>query len=172
MNKNSDTPNARVLPPDANDEEALREYGRQLAMDSLMEQVLLHGESNDRPVNLVSLAKRRWRPSVWIPAAAAALLVLAGVSLWKSTNQLPALAKLDPRWVLLAANDADYRIIDPNHVELRKGELRFTSLQPASLIVDTPNARSTAQGTDFLIGHHLADDQSPSNEKHKSNWFI
>jgi serine protease inhibitor len=169
MNKNSNTTNERIIPPVYGDEEALREYGRQLAIDSLMQEALLDGEANERPINIVPLRQRRWRRRVWIPAAAAALVALAGLSLWKLGNQPATLAALDPRWVLLAATDADYRIIDPNRAELRKGELRFTSLQPASLVVGTPNATSTAQGTDFLIGHHLADSKRPSQDKQDSS---
>lgn len=157
MNKNSNPVIERINAPDSSDEEALREYGRQLAMDSLMEQVLLEGEAKDRPAKIVALKPRRWKPHFWIPAAAA-LVALASVSLWKFGHPSSTEVTLDPRWVLLAASDADYRILDPNHVELRKGELRFTSLQPASLVVDTPNASSTAQGTDFLIGHSISND--------------
>jgi serine protease inhibitor len=168
MNRNSITRNQRIIAPDSSDEEALREYGRQLAMDSLMEQVLLDGEAKDRPAKIVPLKPRRWKPQFWIPAAAA-LVALAGLSLWKFGNQPSTQAALDPRWELLAATDADYRILEPNRVELRKGELRFTSIQPASLVVDTPNATSTAQGTDFLIGHHLADSQPPSPDQQNTN---
>ncbi|PAW72042.1 MAG: hypothetical protein B9S38_05725 [Verrucomicrobiia bacterium Tous-C4TDCM] len=167
MNKNSNPANERIIAPDSGDEEALREYGRQLAMDSLMEQVLLDGAAKDSPANIVPLGQRRWRPRVWIPAAAA-LVALAGLSLWKLGDPPVNQATLDPRWELLAATGADYRILDPNHVELRKGELRFTSLQPASLVVDTPNGKSTAQGTDFLIGHHLAESPPPSPDKQDS----
>lgn len=157
MNKNSNPVIERIIAPNSRDEEALREYGRQLAMDSLMEQLLLEGEAKDHPANIVPLKPRRWKPQFWIPAAAA-LVALASVSLWKFGHPSSSEVTLDPRWVLLAASDADYRILDPNHVELRKGELRFTSLQPASLVVDTPNASSTAQGTDFLIGHSISND--------------
>jgi serine protease inhibitor len=169
MNNNLNPVNERVIAPDSGDEEALREYGRQLAIDSLMEQIVLDGQAKDTPAAIVPFGQQHWRPKVWIPAAAAALVAFAGISLWKRMDQPATQATLDPRWELLAASDADYRIVDPNRVELRKGELRFTSLQPASLVVDTPNATSTAQGTDFLIGHHLAESQPHSPEKHNTN---
>jgi serine protease inhibitor len=159
MNNKSGMANERIIAPESGDEEALREYGRQLAMDSLMVEVVLEAKANDRPANIVSPGKRRWRPRVWISAAA--LVALAGLSLWKLGNSPSGQTKLDPRWKLVAASGADYRILERNRVELRKGELRFTSLQPALLVVDTPNASSTARGTDFLIGHHLADSQRP-----------
>jgi serine protease inhibitor len=169
MNKNSNPANERIIAPDSGDEEALHEYGRQLAIDSLMQEALLDGEANEPPVNIVPLGQRRWRPGGGIPVSAAALVALAGLSLWKLGNPAATHATLDPRWELLAASDVDYRILDPNRVELRKGELRFTSLQPASLIVNTPNATSTAQDTDFLIGHHLADNQPPSSDQQNTN---
>ena len=159
MNNKSGMANERMIAPETGDEEGLREYGRQLAMDSLMVEVVLEAKASDRPANIVLPRKRRWRPRVWISAAA--LVALAGLSLWKLGNSPSGQAKLDPRWKLVAASDADYRILERNRVELRKGELRFTSLQPALLVVDTPNASSTARGTDFLIAHHLADSPRP-----------
>lgn len=159
MNNKSGMANERIIAPETGDEEGLREYGRQLAMDSLMVEVVLEAKASDRPANIVLPGKRRWSPRVWISAAA--LVALVGLSLWKLGNSPSGQTKLDPRWKLVAASGADYRILERNRVELRKGELRITSLQPALLVVDTPNASSTARGTDFLIGHHLADSQRP-----------
>jgi uncharacterized protein YecT (DUF1311 family) len=166
----SNNQNERIDPPLAGDDESLREYGRQLAMDSLMIQALLDREVENHNGNIVPLMPRRWRPGVWIPAAAAALVAVVGLSLWKSgdTPSPSSNVTLDPRWVILAAAGADYRILDPNHVELRMGELHFTSLQPAALVVDTPNATSTAQGTDFLIRHHLAENEPTSQNPHQA----
>lgn len=59
MNKDPNPANERLIAPDSGDEEALREYGRQLAMDSLMEQVLLDGAAKDSPANIVPLEQRR-----------------------------------------------------------------------------------------------------------------
>lgn len=168
MNKKSNTPTERIIKPDANDEEALREYGRQLAMDSLMEQFLLEENTHDHSNNIVSLGRHRWSAKHWVPAAAAALVVGA-LSFWKLGTTPNTMAKLEPKWILQAANDADYSIIDANRVMLRKGELRFTSTQPASLTVDTPCGTSTAQGTDFLIGHHQAESEPFSQSDNNRN---
>jgi serine protease inhibitor len=166
MNNKSGMANERIVAPETGDEEGLREYGRQLAMDSLMAELVLDAKASDRSKNIVSLGKRRWSPRVWISAAA--LVALAGLSLWKFGNSPSGEATLDRRWKLVAASGADYRILDRNRVELRKGELRFTSLQPALLVVDTPNASSTARGTDFLIGNHVAESQRPSTGQQAS----
>ena len=97
MNKNPNPVNERLVAPDSGDEEALREYGRQLAIDSLMEQVLPDGAAKDRTATIVPLGQRRWRPRVWIPAAAAALVAFAGISLWKQLGDPVATqATLDP----------------------------------------------------------------------------
>lgn len=166
MNNKSGMANERIIAPETGDEEGLREYGRQLAMDSLMAELVLDAKASDRSKNIVSLGKRRWSPRVWISAAA--LVALAGLSLWKFGNSPSGEATLDRRWKLVAASGADYRILDRNRIELRKGELRFTSLQPALLVVDTPNASSTARGTDFLIGNHVAESQRPSTAQQAS----
>ncbi len=104
----------------------------------------------------------------WLAAAAA--LVVISLSVWKTIvppTPVP-LARLDARWVLEPTAGADYRVLDTNRVELRKGELRLHSLQPASMVVETPGAIATAQGTDFFIGTHAAktkDNPQPNNQE-------
>lgn len=109
------------------------------------------------PGNIVPLPQRLLRKLPWLAAAAA--VVVLGLSLWNRTappaaRDVDHLVALDSRWILLPAAGADYRILDPNRVKLLNGELRFTSLQPASLVVETPDSTATAQGTDFFIGRH------------------
>jgi hypothetical protein len=70
---------ARIQPP-GGDDESLREYGRQLAMDSLLELALGDRgmmKASPRPAGL----RRRW---VAITAAALAASLLLGVCLWQS----------------------------------------------------------------------------------------
>ena len=167
MDKNTNPVNERVIGPDSGDEEALREFGRQLAIDSLMKEVLRGGAENERPGKIVPRESRSRRLRFWIPAAAA-LVAISGLSLWMFGILPSSQARLDSRWKLVAASGADFRIVGPNRVELRRGELRFTSNLPATLVVDTPNATSTAQGTDFLIGHHHGDSPSSSPDKQDS----
>ena len=87
MTKQFDHP--RVQPP-GGDEESLREYGRQLMMDSLLELALGdHGDKKASPcdVRLSAIPARPrglpWRKAALLAATLAASLVL-GVALWKS----------------------------------------------------------------------------------------
>ncbi len=161
----------RIDSPTADDEKALRDYGRQLALDSLVSDAFesegsQSREPSDVPTNVVSLPDRRTRNRFWVPAAAAAIVGLIALSIWKffGDSGSQTLASLDPRWTLSAAGGAEYQILSTDRVELRRGELRLTSNQPASLVIETPHAKATAQGTDFFIGHHMATDTRKSNE--------
>ena len=92
-------------------------------------------------------------------AAAACIVSMLGITIWKKDidavkGTSEDTVALDERWVIKAAADADYSIVEPNRVKLRRGELHFASLQPASLVVETPHAVATAEGTRFYIGHH------------------
>ena len=147
-----------LLPTDLNDDEAVKEYGRQLAMDSLLNEL----ESTE---DIVPFPAQRWTRRAWISASAASVAGMAGFALWKfgnggTSSGTAPLARIDPRWILQPASDAEFQILSPTHVKLLRGELRFSSREPAELLVETPNAKATAQGTDFLIGHH-----DPTNPK-------
>lgn len=105
------------------------------------------------------------KPATWRRALlplAACLVVMLGFSIWKSgvdidpgpiaTVTTPVV--LDSRWHLVAGEGAKYSVVSPNLVRLQRGELEFSSTEPADLIVETPHAVATAEGTHFLIGHH------------------
>ena len=148
----TDFKNDWVTPPtDPNDEEALKEYGRQLAMDSLLSDLDTAAKNKE----IMEFPSRSWNRRAWLSASAASIAGLAGFAIWKfGKGGSPPVAGLDPRWILHAAKGAEYLIKSPNHVELIRGELRFTSREPAELLVTTPHAKATAKGTDFFIGTH------------------
>ena len=163
---NKENPHALPEPPeDASDDEAVREYGRQLAIDALLRDALgtgTAGESEAPPGKVVAARfTRSRRKTALLTGAAACLAGLLAVSIWKG---LPgrqggaalgsASPALHPHWLLDASANADYSIVNPGLVELRRGELRFTSLGASPLVVKTPQAVATAQDTRFFIGHH------------------
>lgn len=167
MNNSGEDRNDRVIPPsEGGDEEALKEYGRQLAMDSLLRD--LHGA--EAAGGIVEFPAKNWNRRAWLSASVAAM---AGFAVWKfGQGSGPGgehLAALDPRWILNAAAGAEYRILGANHIELLRGELRLTSLEPAKLLVETPFAKATANGTDFFIGSHDPEPPNPETNKMKKN---
>lgn len=146
-------------PADENDEDALREYGRQIAMDSLLQ------ELSDMDSKVILRSPAQWRRRVWVGAMAASLVGLASLLIWRGENQQPVTVSLDPRWQLTSSQGADYQVISADHVMLRSGELRLTSTQPAPLKIDTPEAWVEANGTDFFIGHHEPNQQTNNTTK-------
>ncbi len=147
-------------PADHEDAESLREYGRQLAMDNLIRDALSAAEGGQQgadapPAEVLPMSRTR-RVRVWWTAAAACLVGVLGLAIWRSGDGPHGgdIATLDPRWSVSAGAGADYRVVAPGRVELRRGELRFASGAPAHLVVETPHAVATAEGTEFLIGHH------------------
>jgi serpin B len=156
--------NGPEQPGDTSDDEAVREYGRQLAIDALIRDAMQSQDVVQSPAgNIVSLKqprkRRRTMMAVGACAAAACIVSMLGITIWKKDidavkGTSEDTVALDERWVIKAAADADYSIVEPNRVKLRSGELHFASLQPASLVVETPHAVATAEGTRFYIGHH------------------
>ena len=163
--------NGPEKPSDLTDDEAVREYGRQVAMDNLIREALQGrdaGQSLAENIVSIQTEKKRGRKMAVIGAWAAAACVVGmlGVSIWKmGVDSGKEIVALDDRWTLKAGADADYSIVEPNLVRLRRGELQFASLQPASLVVETPNAVATANGTHFYIGHHSETRQNQPTRK-------
>ena len=98
---------------------------------------------------------------------------LIGVAIWKFgsvtgggsiANPVTNPVALDSRWHLVAGEGAKYSVVSPNLVRLQRGELEFSSTEPADLVVETPHAVATAEGTRFYIGHH-AETIKPTNQR-------
>jgi serpin B len=115
------------------------------------------------------------KPATWKRALlplAACLAVMLGLSIWKFSGgigggpiaTLATPVALDSRWHLVAGAGAKYSIVSPNLVRLQRGELEFSSTEPADLVVETPHAVATAEGTRFYIGHHTETIQ-PTNKQ-------
>ena len=119
------------------------------------------------------------KPASWKRALlplAACLAVMLGLSIWKFGGGIGSNmgggniatvvdpVALDSRWQLVAGEGAKYSIVSPNLVRLQRGELEFSSTEPADLVVETPHAVATAEGTHFLIGHHTETIQ-PTNKQ-------
>ena len=166
--------NGPEQPGDTSDDEAVREYGRQLAIDALIRDVMQSQDVVQSPAgNIVPMKqprkRRRTMMAVGACAAAACIVSMLGITIWKKDIDAVKGASedtvaLDERWVIKAAADADYSIVEPNRVKLRRGELHFASIQPASLVVETPHAVATAEGTRFYIGHHT-ETIKPTNQR-------
>lgn len=151
---------------DTTDDEAVREYGRQRAMDALIRDALEVPDTNQSTVeNVVTMdsvrKKKRSIISIGLYTAAACLAFLlvtliekTAFTSGKKNTAVIAPVALDKRWNISPSGDADFTIVKPNLIKLRSGELYFASNQPAHLIVETPSAVATAEGTKFYIGHH------------------
>jgi serine protease inhibitor len=164
--------------------EELRELNRDLLEnpERLAEFTRIHNtsrlahEAQTAAIPVVSAADlENKKPTTWRRALlpiAACLVVMLGFSIWKSgvdidpgpiaTVTTPVV--LDSRWHLVAAEGAKYSIVSPNLVRLQRGELEFSSSAPADLVVETPHAVATAEGTHFLIGHHT-ETIKPTNQR-------
>ncbi len=159
------------MPPSDADDEALREYGRQLAMDGLLRDM----RASEARADVIDFPRAKWNRRDWLMASAASIAAMSGFAAWKfgkgGGHGGDQLALLDPRWMLVAAIGTDYRILGPNHIELTSGELHLVSKEPAKLLVETPNGKATANGTDFFIGHLGAvnGEQTKSENKFTTN---
>jgi serine protease inhibitor len=161
MNEHLDT--ARVQATDT-DDAALREYGRQLALDSLLELTL------SRPTKVGVPRRRRWP---WLVSALAASVGL-GLLVWSALRphappmNAEVVQRADPPpsvalagWRIEPTGAAEYRVLAPDRVQLDRGELLVESValaDPAQsrspLIVTTPNGQAVATGTRFYVGTH------------------
>jgi serine protease inhibitor len=148
------------------DERSLREHGRQLAIDSLLEMAFAgRGGLAVRP----SRPTRRFR--AWaLPAAVAATVLLAcggyvavrwigpagpGPQVVGPFAPEPILAA---GWRVEPTGNADYRVLGPTAIRLDRGELYVESTaggDPAGpLTIETRAGMATAQGARFYVGCH------------------
>lgn len=172
------TENDRILPPTEESDEAMTEYGRQLAMDGLLQELVRRGRPEQAETSDQQEHKAPRRLFYRIAAAAACLLI--GLALWLSLVRdrgdlpdplpnppMPVLAALPlaPGWVG-SSLAADVEIPSPGVVILNRGELHVKSVPMETagapripLEIRTPNATATATGTEFYIGTHEYTDE-------------
>jgi serine protease inhibitor len=173
----------RVAPPSGDDEQARREYGRQLAVDALLEQLLRPAgtETEPRTRSAGEAVPRRGRRfliaglalGTAAAAAVAAFLLRPPVA---PTDPPPGgeivvvpTIPPPPGWDIRPTGEAEFRIEPDGRVRLQRGELRIASVplpDPAAvrvaLSIETPEAVATASGTEFLIGTHSTDMTMPA----------
>mgnify|MGYP001824137226 FL=1 len=144
----------RVQPPEGefeNDEEA-REFGRQVAMDSLLSEVLGRRPASEQ-VPLKTIRFPLWRKVAFAAAAALVAALVVGKLISPNAPQLEG-------WEVVATGNARFEVLGSARLRLESGELRVRSLEGANpagtLTIETPNATATATGTELLIGSHQA----------------
>ncbi len=140
------------------DDQSCHEFGRQLAMDSLL-QMTLAGEV---------VPQRRQKRNWLMPATAgiaAMLLVSVGVAWYISQRQqapdLPLVVGptdqplLASGWKIKPTGTSKYRVLKPDCIQLDSGELFVESTGDGprqELLIQTPECKATATGTQFFIG--------------------
>lgn len=161
--------------PDSDDDESLREYGRQLAMDSLLRQhyqtsaampvaALIESES---PQSLPSISHRSaWRHRYrWVAAAAVAVTITTFLMFpsWRGPRHVThSIARQLHGWTIDPVGEAQYTVTGTNVVQLERGEImivRTGDEQATPLTVQTPNSQITSRQAKCLIGvHHASQD--------------
>jgi serine protease inhibitor len=178
------------IPPPGGNGESLREYGRQLAIDSLLEMLLkgteeVVGEDQDRGKTSLRQPPRsplprrpralKDRTRVWMTAAAAAVLVLlliGGHFLLRPNRPVPEtqgpVVALTAPWSIEPTGAAEFRVLSPTRIQLDRGELRLAcraeSLQAKGVVKPPELIIVTPFGTATAGG----DDISP----HEIDFFI
>lgn len=180
---NGNLPDDRRVELQASDDEAHREYGRQLAMDALLDLALRAPDQQTAAVCTVPTVRPIDRSRrKWLVSLAAACVVAAAIPIvLRQINRPdpPLIVKNDlpqplppaplPQpmavpgeklidWTVEPAGDAQFRVLAAHRVQLTRGELH---VQPAAsgnrepLVIETEfGTLSAGENTEFLIGTH------------------
>ncbi|QOV91819.1 hypothetical protein [Humisphaera borealis] len=161
----SDSPGNPRLEPPGSDDQSLRDYGRQLAMDALLQSVL----KSDKVVQLPAPERSLWQQHRTGLALAACLLLcigIAGVVVYQEGRSISKVRPHPPGAAIVLAADwkispgpsASYRVVGTHAVQLDRGEL-FVHSVPASadgpraaLSVTTPGGTVSASETQCYVG--------------------
>ncbi len=152
-------------PHDTSNDEAIREYGRQRALDALTRCALT--SKNKKNITLINKNKKISSAIIW-PLIATAACISGFIMLSQDNHQKPTKTSpisLNSNWKITPTANTDYTIISPNHIKLNQGELRLTSSKTTKIKIETPQAIATAQNTDFIIGHHKENNEPSNNMK-------
>lgn len=171
----SEHDHSRVQPAGP-DDESLRAFGRQLAMDALLASL-----GPKEPV-VAPPARRSLRSRVVALVVAAAVLLGVGVTtlLWNRTPKpigdvpTPIDPMLAAGWRVIPTGDAVYRVVAADSVQLERGELFVEAVAVAeganrpALIIQTPDGSANTLGTQCYIGTYPieADPKQGSNMRH------
>ncbi|MFN9368186.1 MAG: serpin family protein [Planctomycetia bacterium] len=147
--------------PSGNDDRSLRDHGRHLAMDSLLDMAM---------AGLASPATRPSRrvPAWAVPAAVAATVLLAVAAAgYLAIRPAGGPDKAAPPivlaggWRIAGTGAAAFRVLGPDAIRLERGELyvESTGEGPAAdpLSIETPTGRVTGQAARFYVGCHADD---------------
>lgn len=169
---NQDPDNERVELP-GSDDESLREYGRQLALDSLLELALgnrVVGKTSAVPARpLRSSMRARWQIAV-MAVAPVAIVVAVVVLIWLLPKPRPPIHQIDvaqdvvgpvltqvANWKIESNGPNAFQIIAPRRIRLDSGELHITSAgadDDDPLLIETTAGIVTAGQTDCFVGAH------------------
>ncbi len=168
-----DLQNDRVETPD-DDDEALREYGRQLALDSLLDLALGSGVEKTESVAQVPQAPFASR-RLWLRVTVAAVIAMfcwllqpgkppvkpgkRGPEHQIEIAQDPAKLVITQvaNWQIESNAPNSFQITGPRSIQLERGELRISSADAADgdpLLIETPAGLVTAGQTDLFVGVH------------------
>ena len=168
--------------PDENDDEAAREFGRQIAMDGILREFFpaatteepstsdlkIHGDTKPTQPSTKQPSGKRTR-TLWLTVAALAASVLGFVALRGVLNtevdkpgQLASEGVVIREdltfvgWEIKAHPEAEAERVDANTLRLIRGELTLVAKEenPPSLKVITPNSEFYSTGSQCLIGFH------------------
>lgn len=171
-----------ALPDDA-DDEAKFEFGQQLAMDNLLNELFKNNET-ESPFN-TSVAKHKpslqRRKLLWVGglSTAACLLVVCGVVFanWVISSPLVKSsvdgsvdsAAAAPSWTVESVGSADFRFTSSDTVELTIGEIMISAADGSNraLTIVTPNSQIKVRKSKSIVGFYDGDDSDRSNSDPK-----
>ena len=155
------------------DDEAAREFGRQLAMDLVLEQLYHQGDAEKD-----GAAEGGAAPVHWLKLAApiAAVFVLLGmVQLYRTLDSEAPRSPIKPseppgesmgRWAVEPVGEAEFSEAGPFRVRLEDGQLKVP-VAPGLVTVELEHAVVTAHGAEFQIGttSNLGDNPFPGEDE-------
>ena len=123
------------------DDEAAREFGRELAMDALLLSLYQSSEPRSKIV-----------PFGWVMrvAAVAVVLIIAGMGhlFFSIKNKAPR----DSVWKVEPQGPADFAVVEPFFIRLESGELLVPSRSDSTgVTIETPHAIATTNQGTFVI---------------------
>ncbi len=134
------------------DDEAAREFGRQVAMDALL-RCFYRSENAE---------KKTTAPMTWITrvATVAAVLMIGATAhlYFNIENKAPS----EIAWNVEPRGEAEYAVVEPFRVRLDSGELLVPSHESSpNVLIETEHASATTTGGTFRIRTEIQDNSAP-----------
>ena len=147
-------------PPAAgfSDDKEAREYGRQLAMDLLLDRLYRPAPGEAKKRNL-----SWWFTGAGVAAAVVALMVAGMTWAWLSLDSRQPQSE---RWNVEPVGEAEFEVLGPRRVMLESGEL-IVPANAEEVVIETEHAVVRAVGAKFVIeSENLASSQpAPMGDK-------